>query len=669
VIVVRYQGREISWLQFNDRVLEETVDPTNPLLEQLKFLAIFSSNLDEYFMIRVSGMKGQYDLGLHTPDKKTGLTPREYLHKMLKISRDLQLKQYDIYNEKIEELSKYIKIKSYGDLKDKSREKMDSFFKNLIYPILTPITLSNYLPFPLLPNLNVYLIAKLADKKGNTQYSIITVPSNVERVVKIKKDRYILLEELIKNNINELFHGLEVEEVISFRLTRDMDLEFDDHSDDFAKSVSVELKNRKRGKVVRLEIEENASEEIVAFLKEKLDITNKFIVPINGPVDLRYLYELSSVVEVRYPELTYPIMLPVNPKVFQKPSMMEVLRKRDVMLLHPFHSYDPVVRLLRESVVDDKVVAIKMTIYRTNKDSNIMKELVKAAEKGVQVTVLFELRARFDEENNLLWGNELERAGAHVIYGVPELKTHSKLMLIVRRAQNKIERFVHFSTGNYNENNAKIYTDISYFTAKKAVGSDATVFFNYISSFGEQPYYQKLIASPNNIRNAFFKEIDQEIAYHEVHNDGHMIFKMNSITDIKMIEKIYEAAQRGVRVDLIVRGICCVNPQVEGLSENIHVRSIVGRYLEHMRVYYFHHHGDKSVYIGSADLMTRNMENRIELILPITDRLSKNKLYRLLMLQLKDNVKARENIGSEYSYVRNDLPKVNAQIETYKIVK
>ncbi len=666
---MRYQGREISWLQFNQRVLDESLDQSNPLLEQFRFLSIFSSNLDEYFMIRVSGMKGQVDLGFNKPDKKTNLLPREYLTHMLKLSKTLVTKQYEIYNKKIEELKPYAKIRVFSSLKQNQQDRMNTYFKNLVYPVLTPITFSNYLPFPLLPNLSVYLITKLTDSLGKIQYSVVTVPSNIDRVVKVKKDTYVLLEEIIMNNISTLFEGLTVEEVVPFRITRDMDIEFDDHSDDFAKSVMTELKNRKRGKAIRVEIHNSASDEIIEFLKERLHITNKFIMKIDGPINLRFLDEMIDKVGTKYPELKFELIPPINPKAFKNQNMMDVIRKKDIMLLHPHHSYDPVVRLLKDCVEDDNVLAIKLTIYRTSKDSSIIKQLLRAADKGIQVTVLFELRARFDEENNLYWGNELERSGAHVIYGVPELKTHSKVLLIVRKEEDKIERFVHFSTGNYNENNAKIYTDISYFTSKKMFGDDATKFFNYISSFGKTPKYNKLIASPYNIRNHFIGLIDEEIRYHKECNNGHLIFKMNSLSDIKLIDKLYEASQVGVKIDLIVRGICCINPGVEGLSENINVISIVGRYLEHMRVYYFNSNDTKKIYIGSADLMTRNMENRIELVLPITDRLNKNKLIRLLELQLKDNVKARSNISSEYTYLLNEEKKINSQIDLYKILK
>ena len=667
--MMNYQGREISWIQFNERVLEEAVDAGNPILEQLRFLSIFSSNFDEYFMIRVSGMKGQVDLGLNKPDKKTGMVPREYLRAMLKYSKELVAKQYEIYNEKVLELREFARIRSYYSLKQNQKIKVDTYFKNMIFPVLTPITFSNYLPFPLLPNLSVYLIVRLTNSLGQTQYSIVTVPSNIERVVKLKKDQYILVEDIIINNIGIFFEGLTVDEVIPFRITRDMDLEFDDHSDDFARSVMSELRNRKRGKAVRLEINNAVSVEILDFLKDQLELSGRFVFKIDGPIDLRFLDELVDLVGKKYPTLLYPLLTPIEPKVFKEQPMFEVLRKKDVMLLHPYHSYDSVVRLLRESVDDDNVLAIKITIYRTNKESNIIKELLRAADKGVQVTVLFELRARFDEENNLYWGNELERSGAHVIYGVHELKTHSKVMLIVRKEEDKIERFVHFSTGNYNEINAKIYTDISYFTSKKMFGDDATKFFNYVSSFGKKPIYNKLIASPFNIRNYFINLIDEEIKYHKEFGNGHLIFKMNSITDITMIDKIYEASQKGVKVDLIVRGICCINPGIEGLSENISVQSIVGRYLEHMRIYYFHNNGNEKVYIGSADLMTRNMENRIELVLPITDRQNRNKLIRLLKIQLEDNVKARENIKSEYNYKRNKKKPVNSQIKLYDILK
>ena len=667
---IKYSGREISWLQFNERVLQESVDPTNPLLEQLRFLSIFSSNLDEYFMIRVSGMKGQVDLGLTTPDKKTGYLAKEYLDKMLKKAHRLVTEQYEIYNQKIEELNEHIQFVTYADLKRKHKDKMDRYFKNLVFPILTPIRFSSYLPFPLLPNLSVYLISKLQDDKGNIHYSVVTVPKNVERFIHVKKEFYILLDDLIMQHIQELYEGLAVLEVIPFRITRDFDIEFDDQTDDFAKSVMTELKNRKRGAAVRLEIANDASDEIIAFLKMHLKLKGKQIFKLPGPIDLTFLNEVYDKISKKISGFVYKSRPAIEPNVFKNSnSVFDVIRKRDVLLLHPHHSYEPVIQMLKEASEDDNVVAIKQTIYRTNKDSRIMEYLVHAAESGKQVTVLFELKARFDEENNLYWGNVLERAGAHVIYGVPHLKTHSKVFLVVRRDQQGVEQFVHFSTGNYNEDNAKIYTDVSYFTTKKWIGEDAQKFFNYISSYTKKPTYKKMIASPDSIREMLFTSIDREIDNKKAGKKAHIIIKINSITDVKMINKLYEASQAGVEIDMIVRGICCLNPQVEGLSENIRVISIVGRYLEHMRIYYFYNCGKEDIYLSSADLMTRNMENRIELALHITDRLSKKRLINLLKLQLSDNVKARENKQGEYHYVDSDGPKVNAQMALYKMLK
>lgn len=665
----RFIGRELSWLQFNKRVLEEAVDPTNPLLEQMRFLSIFSSNLDEYFMIRVSGMKGQVDLGFSSPDPKTGYMPAEYLDKMLKKSKKLINYQYEIYQQKIEEIKEYADIVNYQDLKAKQQTKVDNHFKNLVFPILTPIRFSPYLPFPLLPNLSVYLISKFVDERGNIQYSVVTVPKNVERVYKVNKDTYILLEEIIINNISLLYEGIEPIETVPFRITRDFDIEFDDQSDDFAHAVRDELKNRKRGKAVRLEIAKTASDEIISYLMTKLELTKRFVMKIEGPIDLTYLNELIEVVSQKHGGLTFKKIEPIKHRAFNKSySIFDVIRKKDIVLFHPHHSYEPVVRMIEEAAQDPDVVAIKQTIYRTSKDSNILQHLVRAAENGKQVTVLFELRARFDEENNLKWGNILERAGAHVVYGVPTLKTHSKVLLIVRRTKNLVERFVHLSTGNYNENNAKIYTDVSFFTSKQMIGNDATVFFNYISSFSKKPNYKKLIASPNSIREKIYEMIDQEIKNQETTGNGYIIFKVNSVTDKKIINRLYQASQKGVKIDMIVRGTCCINPGVEGLSENIHIRSIVGRYLEHMRIFYFHNNGKKDVYISSADLMTRNMESRIELAVKITDSVSKNKIIKMLELQLKDNVKARENIHGKYEHIVNEDSHVNAQLDLYKIL-
>ena len=666
----QFTGRELSWLQFNKRVLEEAYDPSNPLLEQCRFLSIFSSNLDEYFMIRVSGMKGQIDLGLTNPDKKTGFMAEEYLKKMLKKTRGLVDHQYEIYHQRMQELNEQIRFRTYEELSQKQKVKMDNFFHNLIFPILTPIRFSRFLPFPLLPNLSVYLISQLEDAEGQIHYSVVTVPKNVERVVHVKKNIYVLLEDIIIHNINQLYEGLSVLDVVPFRITRDWDIEFDDQSNDFARSVESELKNRKRGEAVRLEIDANASFEVVQFLKEHLPIDKNLIFRINGPIDLTFLTELYEVLKTKLPGATYPTIKPVEPQSFHnQDSLFEVLRKKDVLLFHPHHSYEPVIQLVKEASEDDKVVAMKQTIYRTNKQSRIMQYLVSAAESGKQVTVLFELRARFDEENNLYWGNILERAGAHVIYGVPQLKTHSKVLLIVRRTENAIERFVHFGTGNYNEDNAKIYTDASYFTSKKMIGDDATKFFNYISSYSRKPDYKRMIASPLSIRDLLIEAMDQEVRNQKQFGNGHIIIKINSITDIQMIEKLYSVAQQGVKIDLIIRGICCLVPKIPGISENIRVISIVGRYLEHMRIYYFYNNGAEDTYLSSADLMTRNMENRIELALKITDKPSKSKITRLLNLQLADNVKARENILGKYEHVPHDTPAVDSQLNLYKKIK
>jgi polyphosphate kinase len=663
-----YTGREISWLDFNKRVLDQALALENPILERLKFLAIFSSNLDEYFMIRVSGMAGQVDLGLTSPDPKTSFMPLEYLEKMLKQSKKLVKQAYEIYNSNMEELSPTFLITKYQDLSEKHKLKMDGYFRNLVFPILTPIRFSSHLPFPLLPNLSNYLISKLESNNTQPVYSVVTVPKNVERCIKIKKNTYILLEDLIMNHIGSLYEGMKVEEVVPFRLTRDFDLDFNDQSDDFASSVMAELKNRKRGAAVRLEIDQNASEEISDFLQNHIKLNKKQIFKIDGPLDLTFLHEFIDNLSPYVPNGLYTPIDPIYPKsLLNKPSFFEVLRKKDVMLLHPHHSYKPVIELIEEASNDENVVAIKQTIYRTNKDSRIMDALVKAAESGKQVTVLFELKARFDEENNLYWGNILERAGAHVIYGVPTLKTHSKVLLIVRRTSNLVERFVHFSTGNYNEYNARIYTDISYFTSKKMIGDDATKFFNYISSFSKKPSYNKLIASPNSIRDKLNELIDQEIEFHKESQNGHIILKINSISDIKLINKLYFASQQGVKIDLIVRGICCIVPKVKGLSENIRVISIVGRYLEHMRIYYFNNNNKNNIYISSADLMTRNMENRIELALQVSDINIKTKLYKLLLLQLSDTVKAKENIEGTYHDIVSE-EQIDSQMALYDLL-
>ncbi len=665
-----YTGRETSWLKFNERVLNEALDDANPLLEQLRFLSIFSTNLDEYFMIRVSGIYSQTKLRMTEIDIKSGMLPREYINDILKTTQKLVKKQYEIYKEKINALHEHIHFTTYKALTDNQKKRMTSYFHNFIYPVLTPIRFSPYLPFPLLPNLSVYIISMLKDKDDRISYSVVTVPKNIKRVVQVKKDTFILLEDLIVEHMAYIYKGIEVVEAYPFRITRDFDIEYNDQSDDFAVSVTQELKNRKRGAAVRIEIDTHVSDDVITFLNTHLKLPKKHVFLVDGPVDLSFLSELYDIVKDRTRGLIYDHQTPVEPEVFLKPSIMEVMDKKEIILLHPHHSYDPVVRLMVEAANDPDVVAIKQTIYRTNKDSRIMSTLVKAAEAGKQVTVLFELRARFDEENNLHWGSELERVGAHVIYGVPDLKTHSKLMLIVKNSNDGVKTYVHFSTGNYNENNAKIYTDVSLFTTDEVIGSDVIQFFNYISSYTAKPDYKKLIASPYSIKEMFIHNVRKEIKNQEKYKNGHIIVKINSLTDIEVMNELIKASQKGVRIDMIIRSICCLIPGIEGFSENIHVKSIVGRYLEHMRIYYFHANGKEDVFITSADLMTRNMERRIETALPVTNEDSKQLLIKLLNLQLSDNVKSYVNHMDEYEKVKpgNHKP-LNSQLALFEYIK
>lgn len=665
-----YTGREFSWLSFNERVLNEALDQDNPLLEQLRFLSIFASNLDEYFMIRVSGIYSQTKMRYTEPDVKSGLLPRAYLQLILKQIQTQVKLQYKIYHEKMNEINQYLHIQTYDSLTEHQKEKMTQYFHSFIYPVLTPIRFSQYLPFPLLPNLSVYMISRLKDKNQSDAYSVVTVPSNIKRLVKVKKDTYILLEDLIIAHMQDIYKGIEVLETYPFRITRDFDIEFSDHSDDFAVSVSRELKNRKRGVAVRLEIKKNVSDEIIHFLNKHLKLPKKHVFFIEGPLDLTYLNEVYDLAKDMVKGLVYETITLVEPRVFKRnSSYMQVMEKRDVLLLHPHHTYEPVVGLVQEAASDPDVVAIKQTIYRTTRDSRIMRALVKAADNGKQVTVLFELKARFDEENNLYWGGQLERAGAHVIYGVPNLKTHSKLLLIVKNMAHGVQEFVHFSTGNYNERNAKVYTDVSFFTSDKVIGHDVVQFFNYISSYAKKPQFNKLIASPNSIKRVFLERLDQEIKHQEAHGDGYVIVKCNAITDTEIMDKMVEASQKGVKIDIISRSITCLIPGVKGYTENISVRSIVGRYLEHMRLFYFFDHGREFVLISSADLMTRNMERRIETALPVEDLKAKQLLISLLKLQLKDNVKTYIFENDAFIKYHNDLEKVNSQLALYQYIK
>ncbi|ASF38601.1 RNA degradosome polyphosphate kinase [Halobacillus halophilus] len=674
-----YNNRELSWLAFNERVLEEAIDTDNPLLERLKFLAICSSNLDEFFMVRVAGLKDQVKAGFNKPENKAGLTPKQQLAKIADINHDIVEKQYATYQAMKPELEKEdISILSIEDLTKDEIDNLETYFNEEIFPVLTPMAVDAYRPFPMLLNKSINLAVVIQDAldphDNETKTAIVQVPAVLDRFVQVEHDKkyqYILLEEIISHFINKLFKGYQVKSITEFRITRNADMTIhEEGARDLLKEIEKELRKRKWGAAVRLEVRSGKyDDKVVRFLLSVLEIHKDDLYITNGPLDLTFLFKFHKTFSEIKDHLMYETLMPQPPRdLEEEEDIFEAASHRDLFLHHPYESFEPVVDFVSEAADDPYVLAIKQTLYRVSGDSPIIDALKRAAEQGKQVTVLVELKARFDEENNVQWAKELEKAGCHVIYGMTYLKTHSKITLVVRKKKDKIQRFVHLGTGNYNDQTASLYTDMGIITSKRKFGIDATDFFNYLSGFTEKPKYHHISMAPFDIRNDFIRYINNEIRFQKQHGNGRIIAKMNSLTDKNLIMKLYEASQAGVQIDLIVRGICCLRPGIKGISENIRVISIVGRFLEHSRIYYFHHNGDDRVFLSSADMMTRNMVKRVELLFPIHEPGVKSRLQRILSVMLSDNVKAREqqNDGT-YRYVEapKGAERINSQMKLY----
>lgn len=665
-----YNNRELSWLSFNQRVLEEAMDKRNRLLERYKYLAIFSSNLDEFFMVRVAGILDQVKEGVGRPEDKTGLTPKEQLAAISKMTHEFVEKQEQTYLHTLNPLlaKEKVKIVPVSEVSSSSLTFLETYFDEQLLPILTPMAIDASHPFPMLVNKSLNLAIVLQEKeRGNSapfpfngEFAIVQIPRDAKRLIELPSEsgvrEFAFMEQVVAHYIYKLFKGRTIKSVIPFRITRKADLFIhEDGADDLLREIEEELKKRKWGASVRLEVQLQCNEEkVVNFLKEKLEISDADVYFLESPLDLTFLFSFYNELQSTHEHLAYPSFLPQAPQDLEKgENILTRALKGDILLHHPFESFAPVVDFISQAADDPDVLAIKQTLYRVSGDSPIIRSLERAAENGKQVTVLVELKARFDEENNVQWAKELEQAGCHVIFGMIHLKIHSKITLVVRRKQGKIERFVHLGTGNYHDATAKLYTDIGLITANRMIGIDATNFFNYLSGYMEMPEYHYLSVSPSGIRNTFFKLIDQEIAYHRQYGNGYILAKMNALTDKQIIRKFYEASRAGVKIDLIVRGICCLRPGIKDVSETITVRSIVGRFLEHSRIYYFHHNGKEKLFLSSADLMTRNMENRVEILFPILKRHLKKRIKNWLLLMLHDNCKAREQDNNGiYHYVK-----------------
>ncbi|MDU2221883.1 MAG: RNA degradosome polyphosphate kinase, partial [Staphylococcus epidermidis] len=588
-----YNNRELSWLDFNYRVLQESYDKNNPLLEKLNFISIFSSNLDEFFMVRVAGLKDQVKMGYDKPENKAQMTPQEQLDAIKIKNTDYVNTQYQRYNELIKELANYdIEMVKPEDLSDALIEKLEQEFKLSVLPTLTPLGIDAYHPFPKLNNKSLNIFVDI-DTEDAINSAIVQIPSLIPRFLTLNegtKQYVVMVEDVITYFINYLFTGYEVLNTFTFRITRNADLTIhEDGAEDLLIEIERFLKERKSGSAVRLELDCRTSEkENVEWLINQLEIEDNDIYYLDGPLDLTFLFGLVDHLSHKLKYLTYEKYTPQPPRSLGNKNIYQLSLERDIFFHHPYESFEPIVDFIRQAADDPNTIAIKQTLYRVSKDSPIINSLKEAAENGKQVTVLVELKARFDEENNVHWARMLEDAGCHVIYGMTHLKTHSKIALVVKRINNELTSFVHLGTGNYNDKTAKLYTDMGIITTNKDIAEDAINFFNYLSGYSTKPEYNKLIVAPYDIRDVFIDRIDKEIRSHLQHGNGKIMMKMNSLTDKTIIEKLFEASQAGVKIQLIIRGICCLKPGIPGISENIEVVSIVGRLLEHSRIYYFH---------------------------------------------------------------------------------
>lgn len=662
-----YNNRELSWLDFNYRVLQESYDKNNPLLEKLNFISIFSSNLDEFFMVRVAGLKDQVKMGYDKPENKAQMTPQEQLDAIKIKNTDYVNTQYQRYNELIKELANYdIEMVKPEDLSDALIEKLEQEFKLSVLPTLTPLGIDAYHPFPKLNNKSLNIFVDI-DTEDAISSAIVQIPSLIPRFLTLNegtKQYVVMVEDVITYFINYLFTGYEVLNTFTFRITRNADLTIhEDGAEDLLIEIERFLKERKSGSAVRLELDCRTSEkENVEWLINQLEIEDNDIYYLDGPLDLTFLFGLVDHLSHKLKYLTYEKYTPQPPRSLGNKNIYQLSLERDIFFHHPYESFEPIVDFIRQAADDPNTIAIKQTLYRVSKDSPIINSLKEAAENGKQVTVLVELKARFDEENNVHWARMLEDAGCHVIYGMTHLKTHSKIALVVKRINNELTSFVHLGTGNYNDKTAKLYTDMGIITTNKDIAEDAINFFNYLSGYSTKPEYNKLIVAPYDIRDVFIDRIDKEIRSHLQHGNGKIMMKMNSLTDKTIIEKLFEASQAGVKIQLIIRGICCLKPGIPGISENIEVVSIVGRLLEHSRIYYFHNNSEAHIYLSSADVMTRNMIKRVEILFPVEDKSIGQRLVNYMNLQLSDNQKGRyQDAQGLYHYVENNSSPLNSQ--------
>ena len=689
-----FYNRELSWLLFNRRVLEEAKDSSLPLFDRLKFLSITSSNLDEFFMIRVASLKDMVQVKYNKKDI-SGMTPAEQLAAINERTHLFVKDQYDIFNRSLipalEKEGVHV-LSHYENLSEKQSKYVDRYFTDEVYPVLTPMAVDSSRPFPLIRNktLNIGAILRMKKdkaaggqfrdlylshgnkKKGadsnDTDFATVQVPSVLPRFVEIPSEQkgektFILLEQIIEKNIGKLFVNYEIESVFPYRIMRNADLSIEeDEAADLLIEIERQLKKRQWGQAIRLEVEDGMDKRLLKKLRQELKIKEEDIFKINGPLDLTFLMKLSGL--EGYDKLRTPKYTPQPAKWLNgEDHLFDQIRDHDVLLHHPYETFDPVVDFVKQASKDPNVLAIKQTLYRVSSHSPIIASLAAAAENGKQVTVLVELKARFDEENNIIWARKLEQAGCHVIYGLVGLKTHSKITLVVRKEEDGIRRYVHLGTGNYNDSTAKLYTDMGLLTCRKAIGEDATAVFNMLSGYSEPAFWNKLAIAPIRLRDRFTQLINREKEFAKKGKKAFIRAKMNSLCDAGIISSLYEAAAAGVKIELVVRGICCLKTGMPGISENITVRSIVGDFLEHSRIFHFYNNGFEEVYMGSADWMPRNLDKRVEILFPVEDDALKAEVIHILDIQLADNEKARilQKNGTYRRAAKGGHAKLNSQ--------
>ena len=677
----RYINRELSWIRFNSRVLDEAGDKAKPLLERVKFISIFSNNLDEFFMIRVSGLVKQLRGGVVDlpPD---GMTPAVQLAAIRRaIMPDLKRQLDYWHNDIMPELERNgIEIIKYNDLKDKQRKYLDSYFKKDIFPILTPLAFDPGHPFPHISNLSLSFALALRDEGKNELFARLKIPESFPRLLRLpleerdklekmglrhvpRVDQFVWLEDVIKANMNMLFPGMRIMDAILFRVTRDADYEIEvDEAEDLLHSISEVVDRRRFGSVVRLQIEKDSPKRIREILVRNLELDSFQVYSLKNPVGMS---SLMQIYKTDRPDLKDPPFTPNTPPEFNAPrGLFHAIATQDILLYHQYDSFIPVTDFIREASRDPDVLAIKQTLYRAGVNSPIVAALKEACQRGKQVAALVELKARFDEENNIGWAKSLESAGVHVVYGFVGLKTHAKLCMVVRREKDGIKRYVHLGTGNYNYITAGVYSDFGLFTANQDIGADVSDLFNVLTGYSKQKEYRKLLVAPYTLRREIIARIDREIEIHARNGSGRLVFKLNSISDKDSIDALYRASRAGVRIDLQVRCICCIRPGVKGLSENIKVTSIVGRFLEHTRIFYFHNDGHSEIYLGSADLMTRNLDRRVETLFPVEDEAIRQRILNVILpVHLRDNVQCSE-LNPYGEYVRLGAPEGSEPINS-----